>query len=516
RAGRLDEAIAVWQDVVRQSPADTTARLSLARLYQRTEQLERALATVLDAVDVAPSLKTYLTAAQALDDLAEVLPEPDSNRAVRVALVGNATLDHLQAYVKVECYGGGLRPSIYQGGFDQYTQDMRNPGSDLYAFRPDVLICAVHPSRLFPALHHDPSSLSTEERRDEIERGLRNVQHLLDAFSANSSAMVLLHTWPVPEPPALGILDPRAEVAQVAPSAETTARLAELARSRYKNVFIVDEERVQSRAGKRTTTDPRLWFSARLPWSEPALAGLAGEYLRYLRPLRGLSRKCIVLDLDNTLWGGVIGEDGLAGIQLGADAPGNAFVAFQRELEKLWRRGILLAVCSKNNPEDAQLAMDTHPDMVLRGSHFAAQRINWQPKALNIREIAAELNIGLDSLVFLDDNPAERAQVRAELPQVLVPDLPIDPADYPACLLELGVFDTLALTAEDRQRNQQYADQKARRAAEAATASGGSVDDYLADLNVVVEIESANEMTLARIAQLTNKTNQFNMTTRRY
>src|SRR5262249_711308 len=158
RAGRLDEAIAVWQDVVRQSPADTTARLSLARLYQRTEQPERALATVLDAVDVAPSLKTYLTPAQALDDLAEILPEPKPTSAVPVALGGNATLDHLEAYVQVECYRAGLRPSIYQGGFDQYTQDMLDPGSDLYAFRPNVLICAVRPSRLFPALHHDPST----------------------------------------------------------------------------------------------------------------------------------------------------------------------------------------------------------------------------------------------------------------------------------------------------------------------------------------------------------------------
>jgi FkbH-like protein len=247
-------------------------------------------------------------------------------------------------------------------------------------------------------------------------------------------------------------------------------------------------------------------------WSAAVLRGLAREYLRYLRAARGLNRKCIVLDLDNTLWGGVIGEDGLGGIQLGAEAPGNAFVAFQSELEKLWRRGILLAIASKNNPDDARAALEQHPDMLLRPSHFAAQRINWSSKAANIRELARELNIGLDSLVFLDDNPVERAQVRAELPQVLVPELPTDPADYRTCLLELGVFDTLALTAEDRQRNQQYADQRARREAESAL----SVDDYLADLDLVVEIELANPLNLARIAQLTNKTNQFNLTTRRY
>jgi FkbH-like protein len=154
--------------------------------------------------------------------------------------------------------------------------------------------------------------------------------------------------------------------------------------------------------------------------------------------------------------------------------------------------------------------------MVLRSSYFAAQRINWNPKATNIREIAAELNIGLDSLVFLDDNPVERAQVRAELPAVLVPELPTDPAGYRGCLLELGVFDSLALTAEDRRRNQLYADQKARRQAEAGMVSGGSVDDYLADLGLIVEIDAADDLSLPRIAQLTNKTNQFNLTTRRY
>ena len=154
---------------------------------------------------------------------------------------------------------------------------------------------------------------------------------------------------------------------------------------------------------------------------------LVREYMRFVKPLKSLSRKCIVLDLDNTLWGGVIGEDGPDGIQLGAAAPGNAFVAFQHELLRLWRRGVLLAIASKNNLDDVQPVFDRHPGMLLNLSHFAAHRINWQPKAQSIREIAAELNLGLDSLVFLDDNPVERAQVRSALPQVLTPELPSEP-----------------------------------------------------------------------------------------
>jgi FkbH-like protein len=176
---------------------------------------------------------------------------------------------------------------------------------------------------------------------------------------------------------------------------------------------------------------------------------------------------------------------------------------------------VLLAVCSKNNLEDAFPVFERHPAMVLKGTHFAAYRINWRSKAANLRELAAELNIGLDSLVFLDDNPVERAAVRSELPDVLVPELPSDPAQYRAALLELDVFESLALTAEDRQRGRLYADQAQRREFEDSI-RGASIEEYLAGLNMVVEIAPANSATLSRVAQLTNKTNQFNLTTRRY
>jgi FkbH-like protein len=510
------EAVAVWQAAIRLSPRDAAAYLSLARLFGRINQPEQALSTLLALIDAAPSMQNWLIVAQDLDDLEPKLPPARAGRSVRIALLGNATLDHLQSYLRVECFRLGVRPTIYQCGFDQYNQDILDPASPLYAFEPDVLVCAIHPSRIFPVLHDDPFGLSVSERRAEIESGLLTLQQLLDAFCQRSSALVLLHNMVLPQYPTLGILDSREELGQAAAFGEINLRLSELARTRYKNVYIVDEERVQSRVGKREATDPRLWYAAHMPWSAGVLSGLASEYMRYLRPLKGLNRKCVLVDLDNTLWGGVIGEDGLGGIQLGSEAPGSAFVALQHELLKLWRRGILLAVCSKNNPDDALAALDNHPDMLLRSSHFAAQRINWNSKSANIREIAAELNIGLDSLVFLDDNPVERAQVRAELPQVLVPELPTDPAGYRGCLLELGVFDTLALTAEDRQRNAQYADQKARREVEASIASGASLDDYLAALGMLVDIQPADELTLARVAQLTGKTNQFNLTTRRY
>ena len=516
RQGRAAEAIRSWQEATRLNPQESNHYLTLARLLTRAGAPEQALSVYEALIEAVPSAKSYLIVADRLDELAAALPEARPQQRIRIALVGNATLDHLKSYVKVECFRAGLRPTFYLGGFDQYTQEILNQESDLYRFNPDVLICAIHASRLFPELHRYPFELGVDQRRNAIDAGLATLRDLLDTFVQRSSALVLIHNMVAPQHPAIGIADLRDEFGQAAIFSEINMRLAELIRVRFHNVFVVDEQRVQARIGTADATDPRLWLTARIGWSDAASAALAREYLRYLIPYRGLSRKCIVLDLDNTLWGGVIGEDGLGGIQLGSDAPGNAFVALQEELLRLWRRGILLAIVSKNNQEDALAAFDSHPSMVLKLSHFSAYRINWNPKADNIRAIAQELNIGLDSMVFLDDNPVERAAVRAELPHVMTPELPTDPAYYRAALLDLSVFDSLALTQEDLTRNKLYADQRARQAFEQKHQSNGSLTDFLVDLQMVVKIAPLNDVTLARVAQLTGKTNQFNLTTRRY
>lgn len=516
RRGSILEAADAWREAIRVAPDETNSYLNLARMHERDGDAYRAADVYLELVGAVPSTRSYLTVAQRLDALA---PAAGSRfpRTVKIALLGNATLDHLQSYLKVECYRAGLQPEVYQAGFDQYTQDILNPDSGLYAFAPDVVVLAIHASRLFPGIHHYPFDMSAVERSDEVDDGLRTIEGLLDVLTERTSALVLLHNMVAPQRPALGVLDWRDELGQAELFGQINAHLAHLVRERYRNVYMVDEDRLQARAGKASATDERLWFTARMGWSEGVLASLAHEYLRFLRPYLGLTRKCVVVDLDNTLWGGIVGEDGVAGVQLGPDAPGNAFVAFQRELERLWRRGVLLAICSKNNEDDALAVFERHPGMALTLSHFACRRIDWQPKAQNIREIAQELNIGLDSLVFLDDNPVERAKVRAELPQVLTVELPSDPARYRAVLADLGVFDTLALTEEDRQRNQQYAAQNARRAfATEYDASGGALEEYLAGLGMTVEIQPVTDDTLPRVAQLTAKTNQFNLTTKRY
>jgi FkbH-like protein len=235
--------------------------------------------------------------------------------------------------------------------------------------------------------------------------------------------------------------------------------------------------------------------------------------MRFVLPLMGRTCKALAIDLDNTLWGGVIGEDGMTGIKLSAEYPGAAFLNLQRAILDLYQRGVILAACSKNNLADAMEAIETHPHMLLRPHHFAALRINWQDKAQNLREIASELNIGIDAIAFLDDNPVERNRVRGEVPEVQVLELPADPMNYAQALREWPVFERLTLSAEDRERGRMYAENRQRAEMEQ---SAGSLEDFYRGLQMEAIMGQVTPDTLARTAQLTQKTNQFNLTTRRY
>jgi FkbH-like protein len=242
---------------------------------------------------------------------------------------------------------------------------------------------------------------------------------------------------------------------------------------------------------------------------------LASEYANYIAACWGDVRKCIVLDLDNTLWGGIIGEDGMTGIQIGYEGIGLAFVDFQRELLNLQQKGILLAICSKNNPEDAYEVIRNHPAMVLREDHFATAQINWNDKAENIREIARRLNIGVDSLVFIDDNPVERQRVREAIPEVVVPEWPHDPCYYKRALCQIAgeYFLKFDVTDDDRRRGEMYHAQAERKHLEE---NSGDLDAFLRSLQMKLTISTVDSQTMPRVAQLTQKTNQFNLTTRRY
>jgi len=240
---------------------------------------------------------------------------------------------------------------------------------------------------------------------------------------------------------------------------------------------------------------------------------MVSEWMKFLHPLTGAVCKVLAVDLDNTLWGGVLGEDGIEGIQLGTEYPGAFYRGLQRVILDIHQRGILLAVCSKNNRGEAMAAIEKHPEMLLRPEHFAAFRINWQDKAQNLREIAAELNLGTDSIAFLDDNPVERSRVQSDLPEVKVIALPGQAQGYAAALRDSPWFERLALSVEDREHTRMYHEQQQR--ASVAQAAG-SLEDFYRSLGQEVVLAPLAPETLVRVAHLTQKTNQYNVTTRRY
>ena len=261
--------------------------------------------------------------------------------------------------------------------------------------------------------------------------------------------------------------------------------------------------------------DWKYYFISQMPLN-PRLAGdFQAWFARQVKAVELKRKKCLVLDLDNTLWGGVLGEDGVAGIRLGGDYPGNAYLLFQQSILELAKGGVILAVCSKNNIEDVREIWQSHPANLIREEHFAARRINWQDKATNICELAAELNIGLDSIVFIDDNPTERELVQGTLPAVVVPDFPPHPYLLPVFIQDVTekYFTVYSLTEEDRNKTEQY---KIKAQRDQAKALFADFDDYLRNLQIQLSIAEVTPLTMERAAQMTQKTNQFNLTTKRY
>lgn len=272
-------------------------------------------------------------------------------------------------------------------------------------------------------------------------------------------------------------------------------------------------EKINSKFGENNVFDFNYYYSGDVKIAFNFLPYLAKELFGYIKPILGLNRKCVVLDLDNTLWGGVIGEDGFDKIKLGQDAKGKAFVEFQKTLLALYQRGIILAINSKNNPEDALQVIKEHPNMILKEEHFAAMRINWNDKVSNMKEISNELNIGLDSMVFFDDDPINREIMKQAIPEVQTIDLPKNPATYVSILHSMNDFHVLKITDEDKKRGKMYFQQRKRNEFKSEVTN---LEEYLKNMKISINVKKGNKFTIPRISQLTLKTNQFNLTTNRY
>jgi FkbH-like protein len=419
--------------------------------------------------------------------------------------------------LRAEAFSYGIDLEVHVGDFNTYVQDMLDGQSSLYRFAPNAVVLAVRTDQAAPELWRDFSDLAPETAQQAAGRVVNSYEQWIGAFRKHSQAALIIHSLERPSTPSLGVLDSQSETGQSGLILQINRELQRIGAT-FHGVYNLDYAALVARHGSEHWHDERKWLTARLPIAAGHLVDMAREWIRFIVPLSGRTAKVLVVDLDNTLWGGVIGEDGMAGIKVGAEYPGAAYQALQRALLDLSRKGILLAVCSKNNLDDAMEAIEKHPGMLLRAKHFAALRINWTDKSQNLREIAEELNVGIDALAFLDDNPFEREQVRAALPEVTVidlshNDLPKNPLEYAAAVRNCAVFERLTLSAEDQQRTEMYVAQKQRAGAEQ---SFQSKEDFFRFLEQEAELEPVSNLTLARIAQLTQKTNQFNLTTRRY
>src|SRR5579871_1209825 len=436
----------------------------------------------------------------------EKIGPPLVSTAHRCVILRSFTVEPIVPALKACAYTSGINLAVHVGEFNAYAQELLDGGSRLYAFQPDTVILAVQTRDVAPELWRGAATA------ESIDRVTAQFDGWITAFRARCAANLIMHSLEAPAAASQGVYDSQLEENQAAAIHLVNQNLRRLAR-RHQGIYVLDYDALVARHGREQWGDERKWLTVRLPIAANNLIHMAREWMRYLAPLAGKVAKAIAVDLDNTLWGGIIGEDGMAGIQVGTEHPGAAYQALQRVLLDLSQRGILLAVCSKNNPQDALEALAQHPGMLLRPEHFAALRINWNEKAQNLREIAEELNIGLDSIAFLDDNPVERQHVREQAPEVMVLELPGDPAQYARAVRDCPAFERLVLSEEDRQRGKYYAAERQRAALEQSVATR---EDFLRSLEQEAEIRPVHAMTLARVAQLTQKTNQFNVTTKRY
>jgi FkbH-like protein len=430
----------------------------------------------------------------------------------RLALLRSFTVEPVVPLLRAAAFIQGIDLQVYIGEFNTYAQDILNPASQLYRFEPHIVILAVQTRDIAPDLWAGYAALSSEEQQGAVSRVVASYQSWVEAFRSRSEAHLIVHTLEGPVFPSQGLFDQQSAGGQVVAIQRVNEALGDITRA-HRGVYLLDYDALVARYGRARWYDECKWLTMRMPIAAEHLEHLANEWLRFVHPLIGKICKALVVDLDNTLWGGVIGEDGMEGIQVGPEYPGAAYQALQRVILDLYHRGIILAVCSKNNMADANEALENHPGMILRPHHFATLRINWNEKAQNLREIAAELNIGIDALALLDDSPVERERIRMELPEVTVIELPEDPVKYSQALRMTPVFERVVLSDEDRERGRYYAGQRQRDEMEK---SATSLEDFYRALRQEVEIASVTTGNLTRVAQLTQKTNQFSTTTRRY
>ncbi|MCX6787225.1 MAG: HAD-IIIC family phosphatase [Candidatus Kaiserbacteria bacterium] len=418
--------------------------------------------------------------------------------ALAINLITNFTDEVLEKVLGGMCLTEGIYPNIVRAPYKQYHLVLKDTTEKLYAAKPNIsfLFFDINP---YQQGEFTDSTKHVEEIISDVRTYCETVQTLV---------VMNLSLLPYNSPYGHFFADDPL-FAQVR---AWNDRLIALSKE-IPNLYIFDTNKLVFQLGEDHIRDMRNSYAFDIPFTNDFFVAIAREWLACIQANTGRVRKCIVLDLDNTLWGGVVGESGARGIALGPGYPGVAFQNFQRTLLKLWERGIILAIASKNNLADVQEVFEKNPHMILKEEHFAALRVNWDDKSDSIADIAKELNIGIDSMVFIDDSPLERERMRKERPEILVPEFPAAPEAYINALVSLNAFHQMSLTEEDKRKGKMYAEERQRVAIRTKTKSK---KEYLAELGITLKVFEGTKNDVARVSQLTQKTNQFNLTTKRY
>jgi FkbH-like protein len=427
---------------------------------------------------------------------------------IKVALLGDTATQFLAQAIRGLGHDVGYDLQIWEADFNQIERQVFDPFSELYEYQPEIVIVFQSSHKLIDKYNKfAPGDYSTLAHNQ-----LAQVDNLYQAINARLNAKIIYFNYPEINDAVFGSYANKTEGSFLFQQRKLNYLLMEFA-TKTSGFYIADLADVQNQVSKARMFQSSIYVNSEMVLSIDVLPLVAAKTVDIIAVINGNFKKCLILDLDNTLWGGIIGDDGLENIQLGALGIGKAFTEFQYWIKKLKNRGIILAVCSKNTEAIAKEPFEKHPDMVLRLDDIAVFIANWENKVDNIRHIQSVLNIGFDSMVFLDDNPFERNMVKESLPDLTVPELPVDPAEYLEYLYPLNLFETASFSEVDVSRTRQY-----QVAAERVVVqqSYNTETDFLKSLNMVSLVEPFNKFNTPRVVQLSQRSNQFNLCTVRY
>ena len=421
---------------------------------------------------------------------------------MKIAFLSSFTIEPLIDFVVVESTVKDIMLDTYIGGYGQFNQQILDPSSGLYGFSPEITFLIIE----FDSLINDQDL--QQDTSQIAEKVVSQIASLAQAYKDNNSGILAIATFvAAPQWPMHIVASDKTKAIQ------HTNNLLQQTFADDSHIQIFDVNALAAYYGYSRAISAQMLHMARIPFSEGFMDLLAKKMLSHIKAYKGLVRKCLVVDCDNALWGGIIGEDGIDGISLGPDSPGREYLDLQKAILELYQQGIILAINSKNNLEDVMTVLNKHPHMLLQEKHFAAIEANWDDKPSNMHKIAKKLNIAIDSFVFLDDNPVEREMMRQMLPQIATVELPENPCLFSETLRQSNEFAKAYITSDDRLRGEIYAAQRKR---SEAKDRAPSLDDFLESLNMEATIRLAEESDVKRVSQLTQRTNQFNLTTRRY